>query len=82
MTGGVRTHLALIDLCAKELIERAFAAGPVFRMGYDAHVKAYRACLGASCFTRYHTDQAFAYAYDARLAFERGRPLPAWKDAA
>lgn len=61
------------------LLAAAFAEMPIFRIGYDRHVQAYRRHIGSEAYITYHTDPAFASAYEARVAEQRAMPMPAWK---
>lgn len=53
------------------LIDAAFHDGPVFRMGFDAHVRRWRAHVSREVWKLYHTDDAFAHDYDMRRIRER-----------
>lgn len=57
-------QVRLLDHAARSLIEAAFHEGPVFRMGFDAHVRKWRAYVGRTVFVRYHTEREFQEAYD------------------
>ena len=64
---GARTQLACLRAAQAALIEQAFSPVPVFRMGFDAHVKAWRSEVGTTCIAWYHADPSFRAAYDARV---------------
>lgn len=59
-------NLRMLDHAAKNLIEAAFHEGPVFRMGFDAHVRKWKAHVGRTVFVKYHTEREFQEAYDSR----------------
>lgn len=60
------------------LLDAAFMPRPVFRMGFDAHVKAWGDAVSRECFVRYHTRSDFAAALERRRDALRAIPLPAW----
>jgi hypothetical protein len=61
------------------LLDAAFAYNPpIWRMGFDAHVRDWRRHISRECFARYYTSPGFAAEHDARLAEQRNTPLPAW----
>lgn len=64
---------------AKALLDAAFSPRPIWRMGFDAHVRDWRRHVSRECFLSYHTDSAFARAHDARRDELRSMPLPPWK---
>lgn len=64
---GTRTELRMLTAARDDLISAAFTDRPVFRMGYDAHVKAWTRAVSRECWVRYYRDAEFAAAYDARL---------------
>jgi hypothetical protein len=49
----------------RALIKAAYHEGPTFRMGFDHHVRAWRAHTRRRVWTAYHTVPQFAAAYDA-----------------
>jgi hypothetical protein len=62
------------------LLDAAFAYdAPTWRMGFDAHVKAWRKHISSECFAAYHASPAFAQAHDARIAEQRAQPMPDWR---
>lgn len=69
-----------IDACnrdaARALLEANFTPRPVFRMGFDAHVRTWRRHMQRRVYVAYHTDSAFAAAIDARVAADRALPMP------
>ncbi len=54
-----------------KLMAFAFRPVPVFRMGYDAHVRAWGKIMKRKLWDRYHADQSFAARYDARVCENR-----------
>lgn len=54
-----------------KLMAFAFLPRPVFRMGFDAHVKAWDKEMRRKLFVRYYSDEAFAAQYDARVRENR-----------
>jgi hypothetical protein len=61
------------------LLTAAFANGPVFRMGFDAHVRTWRRHTQSEASFAYLSDPTFAAQCDARTAELRNLPMPAWK---
>ena len=57
MTGGERTRATLL--------QAAFHQPPTFRMGFDAHVKAWRAHVQRETVNAYYKVGDFARAFDA-----------------
>lgn len=72
MPSAARTLHACLTHAHHALIQASFHEGPVFRMGFDAHVQAWRKHTRRAAFTTYHTAPAFAAAYDAERARRYG----------
>lgn len=53
------------------LINAAFHRGPMFRQGFDHHVKAWREWVQEANWRLYWSDRAYRAAYDARRDAER-----------
>lgn len=49
---------------------------PIFRMGFDAHVRRWSKAIQRETWEAYHTVPEFAAAYDKRRAELRALPLP------
>lgn len=64
---------------AQRLLDDAFSyTAPIWRFGFDVHVRAWRKHVSRECFVSYHASPAFAAAHDARIAEQRSVPMPAW----
>jgi len=48
------------------LLDAVFHAGPVFRMGFDRHVRAWATHAGRTAFIKFHNSPDFRAAYHAR----------------
>lgn len=74
--------MAAVDRQMSIPVPRLFAAvfreGPVFRMGYDAHVQAWKREMGAAALLQWRHNRAFREAYEAQVEIDRNAPLPAW----
>jgi hypothetical protein len=64
------------------LLDAAFYEGPTFRMGFDAHVRAWKRAKQREVWVRYHSRPDFAAAYDSRVQAACATPLPPMKGAA
>lgn len=79
----LRTQLACLKAADADIMAFAFRTDvPVFRMGYDHHVRAWKNAMCRETWIRYHTRREFRDSYDARQRAMRELPLPAWKEVA
>lgn len=60
------------------LMHFAFATRPLFRIGYDMHVRAWRSHMQEVLWHRYWSNREFREAYDTRVEARRRQPMPAW----
>lgn len=49
-----------------KLLDAAFHQGPIFRQGFDAHIRTWRTAVQEQVWTEYWSDTGFRAAYDAR----------------
>jgi hypothetical protein len=75
MASAARTAAVCLKAAEAALMAFAFRERPVFRMGYDAHVRAWDKAKRADLWTAYESRPDFARAYDTRMEAERRHPL-------
>lgn len=68
MASAVRTEAACLSASLSKLMDANFHEGPIYRMGFDAHVRAWSKHVGLMAFRAYHHNPAFRAAYEARVA--------------
>ena len=66
MPASIRTTARALDAAKASLIEQAFHEGPLYRQGFDDHVRKWSKHVSARVFVLYHTEREFQEAYDAR----------------
>lgn len=76
MSRGGQSFRVQID--ADKALSFAFAARPVFRMGFDHHVKRWRSAMQSDLWRLYCADPVFAARYDACVQAGRMVPMPEW----
>lgn len=72
-----RTIAACHADATRALLAAIFHEGPVFRMGFDSHVRAWKRHVARAGVRRFNTDPAFRAAYRAQ-----GGTFGRWIDAA
>jgi len=60
-----RTAAACLTHAGRALVEAALHEGPVWRMGFDHHVQAWKRHTRRNVWRAYHTMPDFAAVYDA-----------------
>ena len=66
MASAARTLHACLTHAQEQLLAAAFHEGPVFRMGFDSHVKAWDKYVQRETFVTYHKVGHFAQLYDRK----------------
>lgn len=76
-----RTIAAIHRDIESDLMAFAFEKGPVFRMGFDHHVRRWQKAKQSQLWQHYWANPEFRHFYDAEVDLRRRWPMPPMKPA-